>query len=254
MAQFDSGGVAIAFDDIGPRNAKRTILLLHGFASNRTEMWRRLGWYGAFERKGYRLLAPDWRGHGQSAKPLEPEAYSTDVLVSDVLGLLDHAGASKVDVLGYSLGARLALAVAIAGQNRIDHLVLGGVGARVFEASLGADVMAQAMMTDDPATISDPLLRSFRHFADEQGEERYALAAMTRAPHRRIDVAEFSKLRLPVLVVAGVRDTLAGDPQVLADAFPDGRAVSLPGCDHFSAIPHALFKAAVFDFLDGMPD
>jgi pimeloyl-ACP methyl ester carboxylesterase len=59
---------------------------------------------------------------------------------------------------------------------------------------------------------------------------------------------------MPVLVAAGSRDEIAGDPQALADAIPGARAVSLPACDHFSAIPHALFKAAVFDFLDGWLD
>ena len=58
-------------------------------------------------------------------------------------------------------------------------------------------------------------------------------------------------LQVPVLVVAGARDELAGDPESLARAFGDGRAVTLPGCDHFSAIAHALYKASVFDFLDG---
>ena len=53
MAQFTSGGITLAYDDIGPRGG-RPIVLLHGFASNRNEMWRRLGWYGAFERKGMR--------------------------------------------------------------------------------------------------------------------------------------------------------------------------------------------------------
>jgi hypothetical protein len=55
-----------------------------------------------------------------------------------------------------------------------------------------------------------------------------------------------------VLVVAGQRDNLAGDPEELARAFPNGHGVRVAGCDHFSAIPHALVKAAVFDFLDGV--
>jgi hypothetical protein len=47
---------------------------------------------------------------------------------------------------------------------------------------------------------------------------------------------------------------MAGDPQALADVIPGAKAVTLPGCDHFSAIPHALYKAAVFDFLEGWED
>jgi pimeloyl-ACP methyl ester carboxylesterase len=65
---------------------------------------------------------------------------------------------------------------------------------------------------------------------------------------------DLATIAMPTLVVAGSRDQMAGDPQGLADLIPGARAVTLPGVDHFSAIPHALFKAAVFDFLDGYPD
>ena len=111
--------------------------------------------------------------------------------------------------------------------------------------------MAEAMEAADPSSIGDPLLRSFRGFADEQGEDRLALAALVRSHDAPFKRGDLSALTMPTLVVAGTRDVLAGDPEELARALPDGRAVTLPGCDHFSAIPHALFKAAVFDFLDG---
>lgn len=252
MTTFDSRGARIAFDDFGPGNATKTIVLIHGFASNRFENWRRLGWYGAFERKRHRVLALDCRGHGESEKLVDPAAYSRENLIADVVGLLDLAGVPTADVMGYSMGARVALAVAREHPRRINHLVLGGIGDRIFDPPNAGGAMAQAMECVDADSISDPLLRSFRQFADEQGEDRRSLAAFSRASPQfasdtRMGVRE---LHLPALVVAGTRDTLAGDPEVLADVLPNGRAVSLPGCDHFSAIPHALFKAAVFDFLD----
>ena len=52
-------------------------------------------------------------------------------------------------------------------------------------------------------------------------------------------------------MIAGTRDQLAGPPQGLADAIPGAKAVTVPGCDHFSCIGHGLFKANVFDFFDG---
>ena len=78
-----------------------------------------------------------------------------------------------------------------------------------------------------------------------------ALAACSEAAQSGGGSAEPGRLMVPTIVIAGARDEIAGDPQTLADAIPGARAVSLPACDHFSAIPHALFKAAVFDFLDG---
>jgi pimeloyl-ACP methyl ester carboxylesterase len=246
-----SGDVEIAYDDLGPRDARRTIVLIHGFGSNRRENWQRLGWYGAFERKGFRTVALDCRGHGESAKPTDSSGYPPDGMRRDIVRLMDHLGIENGDLMGYSMGARLALAAALDAPERYGHVVLGGIGSRLFEPPVSGTTMADAMEAEDPATIADPFLRSFRQFADEQGENRHALAAMSRANLRLVDSkSDCARLRNPALVVAGARDTLAGDPKPLADAFPNGRAVTLPGCDHFSAIPHGLFKAAVFDFLD----
>jgi pimeloyl-ACP methyl ester carboxylesterase len=251
MATFDSNGFSIAFDDIGPRDARRPIVLLHGFASNRNENWRRLGWYGAFERKGIRSIAMDWRGHGESAKPHDPAAYELDTMVGDVFALMDHLNIKAASIMGFSMGARLALAAALAKPERLRDLILGGIGGRLFDPPPGGNLMAEAMEADDPESISDPLIRSFRHFADQQGEDRMAIAACSRAATTPITRADVAQLHVPTLVVAGARDSLAGDPEELARSIPGARAVTLPGCDHFSAIPHGLFKAAVFDFLDG---
>lgn len=253
MGTFRSGGYVLAFDDIGPREG-RPVVLVHGFASNRRENWKRLGWYGAFERKGYRCVALDCRGHGESAKPHEPAAYGREAMVGDIVALMDHLGLGHATLMGYSMGARLALAAALAHPRRFDHLVLGGLGGRLFEPSRNPEPMAAAMMADDADSIAEPLLRSFRHFAGEQGEDRLALAACVQGGGGGFERSGFAGLTMPVLAVAGARDTLAGDPRALADAVPGARAITLPGCDHFSAIPHALFKASVFDFLDGVMD
>lgn len=258
MASFTTpDGVEIAYDDISPAGApERTILLIHGFASNRNEGWRRTGWYGAFERRGMRVIALDQRGHGESAKLHEPEAYERQKLAGDAVALLDHLGVGRADVFGYSMGTRTALQMAIDATDRVGHLVLGGIGGKMLEPPqpVVGEPMADAMLAEDPETIKEPMLRSFRQFADEQGEDRQALAAVTRVKNPPLDIEAMRALPMPVLVVAGSGDTGAGDPQGLADIFPHGHAVTVAGCDHFSAIPHALTKAAVFDFLDGLLD
>ena len=255
MAIFQSGGLSLAYDDIMPvGGAVGAALLVHGFATNRAENWRRLGWTGALERKGYRTLALDLRGHGKSDKPLDPAAYRREAMVGDIVALLDHLDIGRVELIGYSMGAHLSLAVALAHPDRINNLVLGGVGGRMLSPGPlveGAMTMAQALVHDDPSAIADPTLRGFRLFAESQGEDRAALAACSQGRAQPLDPASLETLRVPTLVVAGSRDELAGDPQVLADAIPGARAVNLPACDHFTAIPHALFKAAVFDFLEG---
>jgi pimeloyl-ACP methyl ester carboxylesterase len=163
---------------------------------------------------------------------------------------MDHAGVERAHLLGFSMGSYISLTAALEDSGRIDHLVVGGVGAKVFEPRTD-NAMAEAMEADSPDSIADPMMRSFRHFADEQKEDRLALAACSRGPRTPFTPDALLAIRRPTLVVAGARDQLAGSPQGLAQAIPGAKAVTLPGCDHFSAIAHALFKASVFDFFDG---
>ncbi|HSM97098.1 MAG TPA: alpha/beta hydrolase [Rhizomicrobium sp.] len=249
MAQFQSGGVSIAYDDVG--SGGRPIILVHGFASNRNENWKRMGWYGALERRRMRFVAFDARGHGESGKPHAPEAYGRDVLAGDIFALMDHLDVQRADLLGYSMGARISLAAALAKPERVGDLMLGGIGGKLFDPPPPGTPMADAMNAPSIDAISEPLLKSFRQFADEQGEDRQALAAFSLGRGAAFTREEVSPLRAHTLVVAGARDELAGDPEELAAVIPGAKAITLPGCDHFSAIPHALFKAAVFDFLDG---
>jgi pimeloyl-ACP methyl ester carboxylesterase len=250
MPQFVSDGLTLAYDDIGPRGG-RPVLLVHGFTSNRNENWRRLGWYGAFERKRIRCVALDCRGHGESAKPHDLAMYSRAKMAGDITALLDHLDVERADLMGYSMGARLALAAALNDPKRFPLLILGGIGGKLFEPQPTGNPIADTMEAGDPDSISDPTLRSFRHFADEQGEDRLALAALARAGDVPLEKADVSKLAVETLIVAGARDELAGDPHELAAIIAGARAAAIPGCDHFSVIGHALFKAAAFDFLDG---
>lgn len=254
MAQFTSDGLSLAYDEFGPHDAKKAIVLVHGFSANRYENWKRMGWYDAIAAKGLRGFALDNRGHGESAKPHDPARYSREAMARDVFALLDHAGVDRAHLLGFSMGAHISLTAALLDGGRIDHLVVAGVGARMFEPLRDEGAMAEAMEAQSPDSIADPMLKSFRHFADEQKEDRLALAACSRGARVALTRDSLAAVRRPTLVVAGARDQLAGTPQGLADAIPGAKAVTLPGCDHFSCIGHPLFKASVFDFFDGWLD
>lgn len=101
---LEVNGIKIHIAEAGDGSAG-TILLLHGFM----ELW--CSWHHqltSLSRRGYRCLAPDLRGYGDSSAPASPASYSAFHLVGDVIGLLDALSLPKVFVVGQGWGALLA--------------------------------------------------------------------------------------------------------------------------------------------------
>src|SRR6478736_6723841 len=210
MATFGSfDGVTLSYQDEG---RGRAVVLLHGFAADTNINWVRSGVLDALVDEGYRALAPDARGHGLSEKPHEPGAYADGAMTRDARALLDHLELERAHVVGYSMGASTALALA-ATEPRVQRVIAVGVGgatlARRTAERFGTG-MVDGLLADDPDTITDPLARQFRTLADSVRADRQALAAFSQARHD--DGIDHASISVPVLVVAGVDDELAGDP------------------------------------------
>ena len=107
------GGVELACRETG---SGRPLVLLHGFMGAGSHMLGR-GWAGVLAGQGYRVIAPDFRGHGDSAKPHDPAAYPPDVLADDGLALVGHLGLGDgdYDLGGYSLGGRIVVRMLVRG-------------------------------------------------------------------------------------------------------------------------------------------
>ena len=103
-------GVSIRYRDYRPHGAVRaTAMLVHGLASSGQQFEEDARYLG---ERGYRVLVPDLRGHGQSGVPpglVRSADFILPVLAQDLLCVLDHAGASRVHWVGNSLGGILAL-------------------------------------------------------------------------------------------------------------------------------------------------
>jgi pimeloyl-ACP methyl ester carboxylesterase len=246
MAQFDSDGVAIAYEDLGEG---APILLIHGFASNWKVNWRDTGWVKTLVDAGRRVIVFDNRGHGASEKLYEPARFPAVTMAEDARRLLDHLAIARADVMGYSMGARIAAFLALNHSGRVRRAIFAGLASRMITGVGGAAAIAAALEAETLADVGEPGPASFRRFAEQTGSDLKALAACIRASRDRIAAGDLSRIAKPVLVVAGDRDDVAGDVATLVALIPGARGVVLPNRNHMNATGDRGFKRAVLEFL-----
>src|SRR6195952_4709796 len=134
MESFKSDGVRIAYIDVPPVDGAGTpILLIHGFASNHAVNWVNTQWVKALTQAGYRAIALDNRGHGESEKLYDPAAYSSEAMAGDAIRLLDHLGIERAHVMGYSMGGRITAHIALDHADRVRSALIGGLGMHLVE-------------------------------------------------------------------------------------------------------------------------
>jgi pimeloyl-ACP methyl ester carboxylesterase len=239
-------GVRIAYETVG---SGPSVVLVHGFAASRVQNWKGPGWYETLTGAGYRVVAMDCRGHGDSDKPHDPAAYDHSIMAEDVAAVMEAANAMPAFLMGYSMGGFISMHVLMDHPDMIKKLVVGGVGGSYLGRAFGSrDSIADALVIDDKSKITDPISKGFREFAEQSGKDRQALAACMRANRRPFTAPELKQSKRPVLVVCGENDALTGPPGPLADAFADGHAVVVPRRDHMTTVGDKVYKEAVLDF------
>ncbi len=130
--RFDSDGVSLRYLSDG---SGKTVVLLHGFSGSAEGLYVNPGTFDALVDAGYRVVALDQRGHGQSDKPYNPDRYGM-TMVDDVRRLIDHLGVEKVHLVGYSMGAKVANTFRSMHEDRLYTVTLAGYGWPWQSASL----------------------------------------------------------------------------------------------------------------------
>jgi pimeloyl-ACP methyl ester carboxylesterase len=250
VEHFSSDGIDIAFVDEGEGDP---ILLIHGFGSNIDVNWRSTGWIEALTRAGMRVVAFDNRGHGGSEKLYDPVLYHPALMAGDAANLLDHLGIGRADVMGYSMGARIAAFLALDHSKRVRSAVLGGLGMALVEGMGGEHAIVAALEAPSLDAVKDETGRTYRKFADQTGADLRALAACMRGSRQTIAPEQLARIHVPVLIAVGTKDKVAGLAQGLARLIPGAEALDIPGREHLPATGDRVFKEGVLAFLAGRP-
>ena len=218
------------------------VLLMHGGLGN-TEDFRNLA--PVLVAAGYRVVAMDCRGHGRSAWGDQPITY--DQMAADAVGLLDHLGIAKTDVVGWSDGAIIALNLAIHHPERLDRVVAYGAN---------YNPAGNQFVPSDQLPPFEYFIADYRRLAPEP--ERFeeltdVLDALYKVAPNYSD-AELQSITVPVLILDGAADEFVtpDQPVHMAALIPGATLVIMPGTGHFamSAKP-GLFNPIVLDYLAG---
>nr|WP_277925759.1 alpha/beta fold hydrolase [Sphingomonas sp. JXJ CY 53] len=224
----------------------RPVVLIHGYFSDAQTNWVKYGHAAKVAALGRRVILPDLRAHGLSARPHDAAAYPPDALAKDGMALIEHLGLTDYDLGGYSLGARTSVRMVAMGATP-GRLVLSGMGLEGLLDTGRRAAHFRRILTN---------LGSFERGSSEWMAEAFLKTtggdpvALLGILDTFVDTsrAELAGIAQPVLVLAGEEDDDNGSHRALADLLPDARLVETPG-NHMSAVVKKELGDAIAAFL-----
>jgi pimeloyl-ACP methyl ester carboxylesterase len=238
-----SDGARLVWHELGEG---RAVVLLHGLFSSADMNWIRFGHAAEIAARGFRVIMPDLRAHGESDAPHDEACYPPDVLARDGIELIGHLGLADYDLGGYSLGARTSARMAIMGAEP-RRLVIAGMGLRgMLETGRRSAHFRKVLtgMGTHPRGSDEWMAEAF---LKTTGGDPEALLPLLGSFVDSTE-AELRAIAMPTLVLSGAEDQDNGPPQELADLLPHARFVEVPG-NHMNAVTKPELGRAIADFL-----
>jgi pimeloyl-ACP methyl ester carboxylesterase len=238
-----SDGVRLAYHEMGEG---RALVLLHGLFSDAYMNWIKFGHAARIASKGFRVIMPDLRAHGQSDRPHGAEFYPKGILARDLRELIALLQLGEFDLGGFSLGARTTVEGVGEGL-RPRRAVLGGAGLEGLRNwKRRKDFFIEAIGMFDRVQRGDPHWLSIQ-FMKSQGVDRIASALLLESFEDAF-VEWLKAFTMPTLVICGAEDDDNGSAEELAEALPNAIFKEVPGT-HMSSVTKPEFGAAIADFL-----
>ncbi|MBL3701014.1 alpha/beta fold hydrolase [Leucobacter luti] len=237
--------MALAVHHFPVASAAPPIVLLHGFAASADEDFVTPGWVDTLRTAGRTVIAVDLPGHGASPAIERPE----DAITSAVLDAILDAAATvaptgPLDVIGYSLGARLAWD--LPGRSpRVRRLVLGGASPFEPFAAIEPAALTSALAGAAPTS---PLVGMMAGMISAPGRDTASLAQLIPGLASEPFTPQNSAPGVPTLLVAGSTDQMTQGIEALLAELPHGSLTHVPG-DHRDALDSAEFRSAALEFL-----
>ena len=239
-----SDGVELAWYEVGEG---RPVILLHGLFSDANMNWIKFGHAERIATDGFRVIMPDLRAHGLSARPHGAGHYPKGILARDLRELVAHLRLEDFDLGGFSLGARTTVEGVGEGL-KPRRAILGGAGLeglRNWERRKTFFLESIAMF-DDKVSRTDPHWLSIQ-FMKSQGVDRVAAQHLLESFEDTF-MDWLQAFAMPTLVVCGSEDDDNGSAAELAEAMPNAVFEEVPGT-HMSSVTKPEFGAAIARFV-----
>lgn len=243
MPFLTRNGVRLAYSVEGNGPA---ILLSHGFG-----LTRRM-WQGQVDhlKDRYQVITWDFRGHGESDYPNDPDLYSMEQSIADVTALMDHLGVEKAIVGGLSLGGYTSLSFYAAHPERCAALLIIDCGPGFRKDDARADWNARAM-TRAEKFERDGLngVQAADEHRDATGLAHAARGMLTQTDDQVMRI--LPEIGVPSLVIVGENDApFIGASDYMAKKIPNAVKAVIPNAGHVSNLDQpAAFNAALDNFL-----
>jgi len=236
-------GLELAYREMG---VGRPLVLIHGYFSTATVNWVRYGHAAKIAARGYRVVMPDLRGHGDSAKPHDAVFYPPDVLADDGFALVEHLELTDYDLGGYSLGARTTIRMLARGASP-RRAIVAGMGLEGIVHTAGRGSYFRRVLSNLGTFKTGTAEWMAESFLKTVGGDPVALLhvldTFVDTPREAL-----ARIETRALVLTGVEDDDNGSAKELATALPNGRYVEVPG-NHMSAVTKAELGMAMAAFL-----